>query len=106
VLDDECESAPSVGSEPLEARKLRLDRDARGTGRVDQRLAVGCNRGGGSLRRRAALALVAARPKMCRVWIEPEDDLRLTLSDCAGKTIAVGAQLSVLSLLPSKRCQR
>jgi hypothetical protein len=42
---------PAVGSETLEAGELRLDRDARGTRRVDGRRAMRRDRDGGALGR-------------------------------------------------------
>jgi hypothetical protein len=51
VLDDGLERAPARGAEALEAGELRLDRDARGTGRVDGCRAVRRDRGGGALGR-------------------------------------------------------
>jgi hypothetical protein len=38
--DGVLERAPSIRAEPLEARELQLDRDARGRGRVDHRAAM------------------------------------------------------------------
>jgi hypothetical protein len=51
VFDDELQRMPAGGAEALEARELRLDRDAGGAGGVDGRRAVRRDGGGGALGR-------------------------------------------------------
>jgi hypothetical protein len=51
VLHHALERAPARGAEALEARELRLDRDAGGSGRIDGRRAVRRDRDGGALGR-------------------------------------------------------
>jgi len=51
VCDHALERAPAGGAEALEARQLRLDRDARGPGCIDGRRAVRRDRDGGALGR-------------------------------------------------------
>ena len=51
MLDQALQHAPAVRAEALEARQLRLDRDAGGAGGIDGRCAVRRDRDGGALGR-------------------------------------------------------
>jgi hypothetical protein len=77
ALDDLAQGRPAGRAEPLEARELRLDGDARRTGRLDQRRAVRRHRRGRSLRRvpRGGRGLDRARPQAGRVGVEAEHEL-------------------------------
>jgi hypothetical protein len=83
VRDDALERAPAVGAEALEARELRLDRDAGRAGRVDGCLAVRRDRDGGALARGSVRGRrrLGLRPEPRGVGIEPQDDLGLALRD-------------------------
>jgi hypothetical protein len=83
VRDDALERVPAVSAEALEARELRLDRNAGRARRVDGRLAVRRDRDGGALggrpvRGRRRLGL---RPEPRRVGIQSQDQLGLALRD-------------------------
>jgi hypothetical protein len=83
VRDDALECEPAWGAEALEARQLRLDRDAGRPGRVDGRLAMRRDRDGGALGRRPVRGRrrLGLRPEPRRVGIESQDDLGLALRD-------------------------
>jgi hypothetical protein len=78
VLDDRAERLTAGRAERLEAGELRLDREARVRGGVDQRAAVGEDGGG---RRRSGIGRVGPgggirdRPERRRIGIEAEDEL-------------------------------
>jgi hypothetical protein len=75
---------PAGRSEPLEARELELDRDARRSGRVDQGATVKRDRsrralGGRALRRGGGVDRVGQQAR--RIGVEPERDLASALAD-------------------------
>jgi hypothetical protein len=83
VLDDLPQRPPALRAEALEARELRLDRDAGRPGRVDGRRAVRRDRGGGPLGRRAVRRRrrLGLGPEARGVGVESQDDLGLALRD-------------------------
>jgi hypothetical protein len=83
VRDDALECEPAWGAEALEARELRLDRDAGRARRVDGRRAVRRDRDGGALGRRPVRGRrrLGLRPEPRGVGIESQDDLGLALRD-------------------------
>ena len=91
-----CERRPAVGAEALEARELRLDRDAGRAGGVDQRGAVRAHRGGRPERWRSlgGRLLERLRPQPSRIGVEPEHDLRLARRDGGGQTVAEAPRLT------------
>ena len=77
------ERRPAGRAEALEAGELRLDRDAGGAGALDQRAAVGDDRGGGQLGGQRA-GTGGHRPlpgQLGRVGVEAEADLAAALLD-------------------------
>ncbi len=79
-VDHTLKRAPAGPTEALEAGELRLDRDARRPGRLDQRTAVRENGVGGGLGGRT-FALPRPPLEPVRIRIEPETDLAAALLD-------------------------
>src|SRR5689334_14189116 len=85
------ERLPPGCAERLEARDLRLDRDAGGPGGVDDGAAVGGDVAPG------------IRPEPGRIRVQPQDDLGLALGDARRQPVAERRQLltDFLSLAPA-----
>ena len=91
---DLFEGEPAGGAEALEAGELRLDRDARRAGPVDQVAAVLGDRDGRQLSGRR-LGIAGARPlpgQLGRIGVEAEADLAAALFDERRKPIGKASQ--------------
>jgi hypothetical protein len=85
------ERRPARRAETLEARDLKLDRDALFTGRVDHELAVGRDRSRGTFSRWRtwrARRIEGCGPQVAGIGIEAEDDLRGARGYLTGESVA------------------
>jgi hypothetical protein len=88
--DDALEGRPSRRSQPLEARELRLHRNAGRAGRRDQADAVGRDRVRGSRPWIGGFARLGLEPRW--IGVEAEADLATPLLDEGGEPVGEGSQ--------------
>lgn len=92
------ERRPTGRAEPLEAGELGLDRDAGGTGALDQRATVGDDRPGRTLGSRGGRNVRPLPGELRRIGVEAEADLAAALFDERRKPIREGNLAQPLTL--------